>query len=475
MGAGQACGSGLVSSFSSPSPTRISAVVGAGVVLSDKVIDTDRDHREEQPRAGSRKRSLWPVELPDAGAGRVLAFLTPGPGLGTTASTSRSWSGAARHPELWRLICTRGTRPLVRPDLEAIPAHHPRGSLSAHRKEGQARMASWRTLAQASRHVHVVRWNGELPPSITLDLVERLAGQGGNAEAAGPPCTYTGHLMEWIDKEKPPQKRHLSQGGSAFPRPSTESSYTCSHCNKRRNGSRWHCLQHRCSCCPNCRPRHAWVALTTLERNYWGEEPAVATAGGDIADSPFETSNASGSSSSSLGEVVWRGRPAKLADAIETPYLRSPRLFSLSGGFALALEAEDAEGDERRYKLRVSEPPRGPIAIRILLCVASTEKEGFVSIQGMADLQAELLADGGMDCLLDGDMAAVLKRVWSCVDGLPRGGHLCAAIRVHEPDADTDGKPGQSGWIPWRPARPSATMIEAANLHEFVQAQAVTD
>lgn len=108
-------------------------------------------------------------ELPDTAAGVLLAFVTPGRGLGAMAAACGSWAQAARHPELWWRLCTRGGAPLVRP-----------GSLQqlVHKEKCLFDGAAWRALAHSSRGILVAGWAAELPPWCLLRLLEALHSEG---------------------------------------------------------------------------------------------------------------------------------------------------------------------------------------------------------------------------------------------------------------------------------------------------------
>lgn len=134
----------------------------------------------------------------------------------------------------------------------------------------------------------------------------------------------------------------------------------------------------------------------------------------------------------------------------------------------------------RRFWLRITCSPLGPISLRVLLAGPALEKQpalvhkqqhvlGAHRELRCVELSAEFRGGAGARAWrLDGydasgdTMEAIqVLRSALAVPGAGPGG-LHAALRVEEP-ADTEGKPGGSGWIPWAPAKPKACFVVHAH------------
>jgi len=145
--------------------------------------------------------------------------------------------------------------------------------------------------------------------------------------------------------------------------------------------------------------------------------------------------------------------------SIASPFLKCEKLFPLSGGFALSFEeppqAVQPDG-EPQFWVRISAPPLGPVCLRmLLLCRCEPDESPEV-----VDLRLELRADVGLGRRLDGFAEhSVLETMRQSV----RRGTLHAIILATEPDFDTEGHPGGSGWIPWSPAHPKANFFQLDN------------
>uniref|UniRef100_A0A7S2CP24 Uncharacterized protein n=1 Tax=Alexandrium andersonii TaxID=327968 RepID=A0A7S2CP24_9DINO len=154
------------------------------------------------------------------------------------------------------------------------------------------------------------------------------------------------------------------------------------------------------------------------------------------------------------------------ASVVTSPFLGCPSHFKLSGGFMISFEAEeedqgcssqDDELEPGRCWVHFSSPACGPLSIRMLLALHGEAGDGVEGAAKVVDLGLELRADGCFGLRLDGfgDDAA-LADLRSAV----RYGELNAAVCVAPiPEAETDGHPGGSGWIPWRPAKPSIAFL----------------
>lgn len=305
--------------------------------------------------------ALRPTELPEAAACLLLAFVTPGKTLAATASTSRSWAQAARHPELWRWLCTRGCMPLVKPGQRHM----------AQRCFAGDSAAAWHELALGSRGVITSGWLGLLPP-----------------------C----HLVELL--------KVLQHDGSG------------------------------------------WIALTTLVSQRSGSPGEVET----------ETTSTSSDTLTCSQVRVKR---------ISSPVLQCSSLFPLYGGFSISLEepdgadTKDHDGRGRPFWVTISSPPSGPVSLHILLVLPTADEaphrrdDPFES--QVVDIRLQLRADAGLGRRLDGlSEAAPLDALRRAV----RMGTVSALIRAAEPDCDTEGYPGGSGWIPWTPAKPTVCFLQ---------------
>lgn len=113
----------------------------------------------------SQHRSERCEVLPDTVAGLTLACLTPGPGLCFLSAASKNWAQAARHPELWWRLCTRGPSPLVLPGLVHI---------TASQRAKAWTPASWLHLAQSGRGVVTTGWRADVDPQRLWDLLKEL-------------------------------------------------------------------------------------------------------------------------------------------------------------------------------------------------------------------------------------------------------------------------------------------------------------
>ncbi|CAE8741160.1 unnamed protein product, partial [Polarella glacialis] len=191
-----------------------------------------------------------------------------------------------------------------------------------------------------------------------------------------------------------------------------------------------------------------WFALTTL-----------LSSGRPCSDSPA-LENGEASPALEKEEVH--------ASMVSSPFMTCGELFPLSGGFVLSLEEpvptesdlsdSDYNDDSRAFWVRISSPPLGPVCLRALFILHPEEPTAFeaeASCQ-VIDLRLELRADVGQGLRLDGlgDPDA-LRALRVAV----RSGRVSAAVRVAEPDFDTEGQPGGSGWIPWAPAKPSTRFL----------------
>jgi len=161
---------------------------------------------------------------------------------------------------------------------------------------------------------------------------------------------------------------------------------------------------------------------------------------------------------------------ATSVSAVTTPFLSCPCHFDLSG-FVLSFEVEEGEEEAveektgcapqdaamgngaglGRFWVRFSSPACGPMSIRVLLAL----QDGDGGDASIVDLRLELRADGCFGLRLDGfGDAAALAGLRAAI----RHGELSAAILV-APVWEADGHPGGSGWIPWRPAKPSVAFL----------------
>lgn len=299
----------------------------------------------------------------------VLEYSLPGSSLCAIAAASRRWSQAVKHPELWRYICTRGATPLVQPGLTQ------RG------EEVVFSEVVWYQLAHIARGMHLLQWQGQLPPLLLLVLLQEL------------------------------------------------------HCDEQQDKT--------------------WGALTVLERMPVGgehklENPNLSAQAGDHVTSP----------------VLHRG-------FLSSPFLgihpRSGALFPRSGGIVIMLEIESleemsCESRAPRVWVQVSDSPCIPITIRLILSLHLDGRDRG----GVVELQFDLRPDGlGLRMLIEDALAS------------PALGALGAALQTKQmfvPTVvqcfgikDVDGYPGASGWIPWKPAKPTVRWVES--VHELAKAQ----
>merc|ERR1711988_1611216 len=99
--------------------------------------------------------------------------------------------------------------------------------------------------------------------------------------------------------------------------------------------------------------------------------------------------------------------------------------------------------------IRISDTPRSPISFRLLLLVST----GCSSI----DLRFDLRSDGTGQRLLVERSAGPAAFDALSEFALGRQTVLPALVQCRQSDG-AEGHPGGSGWIPWKPARPTISL-----------------
>jgi len=194
---------------------------------------------------------------------------------------------------------------------------------------------------------------------------------------------------------------------------------------------------------------------------------------------------------------VRRGRHAHALHRAATPFFQCDRFFKCVGNFSVTLEETDEgteQGGESGLWLRLSSAPSGPMALRLLLvaregeCVLDLRFE----FRGDNNIRLRIPVDTSEDKALETLRRALRAAVAgvcddAIVDATDEGcvcdvnvntdwfrrscdkenldSRACAKrslsllLQLGMPVGDLEGRAACSGWIPWKPARPSVLFL----------------